>query len=49
MEEFIIPTYRHLKNMNPEFVSIKAFETDHNFTNKRDELVNSITEWIKSK
>ena len=49
MEEFIIPTYRHLKNMNPEFVSIKAFETDHNFTNKRDELANSITEWIKSK
>ena len=49
MEEFIIPTYRHLKNMNPEFVSIKAFETDHNFTNKRDDLANSITEWIKSK
>lgn len=49
MEEFIIPTYRHLKNMNPEFVSIEAFETDHNFTNKRDELANSITEWIKSK
>ena len=49
LEEFIIPTYRHLKNMNPEFVSIKAFETDHNFTNKRDELVNSITEWIKNK
>ncbi|NTW78031.1 MAG: alpha/beta hydrolase [Syntrophaceae bacterium] len=47
MEEFIIPTYRHLKNMNPEFVSIKAFETDHNFTNKRDELANSISEWIK--
>ena len=49
MEEFIIPTYRHLKNMNPEFVSIKAFETDHYFTNKRDELANSITEWINSK
>ena len=49
MEEFIIPTYRHLKNLNPEFVSIKAFETDHNFTNKRDDLANSITEWIKSK
>jgi uncharacterized protein len=49
MEEFIIPTYRHLKNMNPEFVSIKGFEADHNFTNKRDELANSISEWIKSK
>ncbi len=49
MEEFIIPTYRHLKNMNPEFVSIRAFETDHFFTNKRDELANSISEWVKSK
>lgn len=49
MEEFIIPTYRHLKNVNPESVSIKAFETDHNFTNYRDELANSITEWIKRK
>ena len=49
MEEFIIPTYRHLKNMNPEFVSIKAFETDHYFTDKRDELANSIIEWINSK
>jgi len=49
MEEFIIPTYRNLKNMNPESVSIKAIETDHYFTNKRDELANSITEWIKSK
>jgi uncharacterized protein len=46
MEEFIIPAYRHLKNMNPEFVSIKAFETDHYFTDKRDELANSIAEWI---
>ncbi|MGB8357654.1 MAG: alpha/beta fold hydrolase [Bacteroidales bacterium] len=49
MEEFIIPTYRHLKNMNPEFVSIKAFETDHYFTDKRDELANSIIEWINRK
>jgi uncharacterized protein len=49
MEEFIIPVYRHLKNMNPELVSIKAFETDHYFTNKRDELANSIADWTKSK
>jgi len=49
LEEFIIPTYRHLKNMNPEFVSIRAFETDHYFTNKRDELADSISEWVKSK
>ena len=49
MEEFIIPTYRHLKNMYPEFVSIKAFETDHFFADIRDDLANSITEWVKSK
>jgi uncharacterized protein len=49
MEEFIVPTYRHLKNLNPETVSIKAFETEHTFANKREELANSISEWIKSK
>jgi len=49
MEEFIIPVYRYLKNMSPELVSIKAFETDHYFTNKRDELANSIADWTKSK
>jgi len=35
--------------LNPESVSIKAIETDHFFTNKRDELANALTEWIKSK
>lgn len=49
MEEFIIPSYRHLKNLNPEYVSIKAIETDHNFTGKRDDLANAIIEWVKSK
>jgi uncharacterized protein len=48
MEEFIIPTYRHLKNMYPEYVSIKAFETDHTFANKREELAKAISEWIKN-
>jgi fermentation-respiration switch protein FrsA (DUF1100 family) len=47
MEEFIIPAYRHLKKLNPESVSIKAIETDHNFTGNRDELANSIIEWVK--
>ncbi len=49
LEEFILPTYRHLKNLNPEAVSIKALETDHFFTNQRDELANAITAWIRSK
>lgn len=46
LEEFIIPAYRHLKALNPEVVSIKALETDHFFTNQRDELANVITDWI---
>lgn len=49
MEEFILPTYRHLRKLNPEGVSIKAIETDHSFTNARDELSATITAWIKSK
>jgi len=48
LEEFIIPAYRHLKALNPEAVSIKALETDHFFTNQRDELANAITEWVKT-
>ncbi len=46
MEEFIIPVYRHLKKRYPESISIRAFETDHNFTNTRDELAKSIIEWV---
>lgn len=49
MEEFIIPAYRHLKNSNPENVSIKAIETDHNFTKARVELANSIVAWVKNR
>jgi len=49
LEEFILPTYRHLKNLNPEAVSIKALETDHYFANQRDELAKTKIEWIKSK
>lgn len=47
MEEFIIPAYRNLKTLNPKFVHIKALETDHYFTNARDELANSILEWVR--
>lgn len=48
-EEFVIPAYRHLKTRNPENISIKAIETDHNFSNARDELANSIVEWVKNR
>lgn len=46
IETFILPTYRHLKKLYPAGVSIKAIETDHSFTNARDELANTITDWI---
>jgi len=47
IEEFIMPTYRNLKTLYPKFVNIKAIETDHYFTNARDELANSIIEWVR--
>ena len=46
MEEYILPIYRKLKSQNPEIVYIKAFNTDHTFSNVRDELANSIAEWV---
>ena len=46
MEEFIIPSYRKLKTLYPRSVSIKALETDHYFTDVRDELANIIIEWV---
>lgn len=46
MEEFIIPSYRKLKTLYPKSVSIKALEIDHNFTNARNELANTIIEWV---
>ena len=46
MEEYIIPLYRQLKSQNPEKVHIKAFDTDHTFGNVRDELANSIVQWV---
>jgi pimeloyl-ACP methyl ester carboxylesterase len=47
MEEYIIPVYRQLKNLNAQNVYIKALETDHSFGNVMDELTNSIADWIK--
>lgn len=46
MEEYIIPVYRQLKKLGSESVAIKAFDTDHYFSNSKDELTNAITEWI---
>jgi len=48
MEEYIIPIYRKLKSQNPEKVYIKAFDTDHTFGNVREELTNSIVEWVNN-
>ena len=45
LEEFIIPVYRQLKNLNAENVQIKAFDTDHSFGNAKEELTESILAW----
>jgi len=47
MEEFILPVYRNLKRLYPKSISIEAIETDHYFTNAKDELANAIIEWVK--
>jgi dienelactone hydrolase len=47
MEEYVIPVYRQLKMLNAENVYIKAFNTNHSFSNVMEELANSIAGWIK--
>ena len=48
MEINILPLYRKLQQLNAEHISIKGFESDHQFGNVGDDLVNTITDWIKN-
>jgi pimeloyl-ACP methyl ester carboxylesterase len=48
MEVNTLPLYRKLVVMNPEIVTITGFETDHSFRNVRNELAESIIQWIYS-
>lgn len=47
VEEFIIPLYRRLQELNAESIKIDVFNTDHSFRNVREELTETIHNWIK--
>ena len=46
VEEIIIPLYRRLLELNAENIKIKMYETDHSFSNVRDEIAVTIQNWI---
>jgi dipeptidyl aminopeptidase/acylaminoacyl peptidase len=46
LEDHILPLYRKLQELNAEHVKIKVFDTNHGFTNVREELAETITNWI---
>lgn len=48
VEEFIIPLYRRLQELNAENINIEVFDTDHSFRNVREELTETIHNWIKN-
>jgi len=47
LEVNTLPLYRKLQQLNAEHVSIKGFESDHQFGNVADDLAATITGWIK--
>jgi dipeptidyl aminopeptidase/acylaminoacyl peptidase len=49
LEEHIIPLYRKLQELNANNVEIIVFNTDHDFKNVREELTETIYNWIITK
>ena len=49
LEEHIIPLYRKLQELNAKNVEIIVFNTDHDFNNVREELTETIYNWIITK
>jgi dipeptidyl aminopeptidase/acylaminoacyl peptidase len=49
LEDHILPLYREFQKLGAEDVSIKVFDTDHYFANVKDELVKTLSDWIKLK
>lgn len=47
LEVNTLPLYRRLLQLKAENITIKSFETDHSFSNVRDDLANTIIDWIK--
>ena len=48
LEVNTLPLLRKLLQLKAEKISIKGFETDHSFRNVRDELGNTIINWINN-
>jgi dipeptidyl aminopeptidase/acylaminoacyl peptidase len=46
-DHIILPLYRALKNEKAKNVRIVAFQDNHSFKNSREELAQTIIEWIK--
>lgn len=49
LEEHILPLFRRLQELKAESAKIKVFETDHTFLNVREELNETLIDWIKKK
>ena len=47
IEENVLPLYRQLKRLKSEKVYIKVFDTNHGFSNVKDDLINVIVDWTK--
>ena len=49
LEEHILPLYRKLQELKSEKIQIQVFNTDHSFRNVKEELSETIEDWIKNK
>jgi uncharacterized protein len=47
IEENCLPLYEQLKQLKSEKVDIKVFDTDHSFSNVKDDLIKVIVGWTK--
>jgi dienelactone hydrolase len=47
MEQIVLPLYRALQKEKAQHVKIIAFQDDHWFVNTRDELAQSLLDWLK--
>ena len=47
IEENVLPLYRQLRRLKSEKVNIKVFDTNHGFSNVKDDLIKVILDWTK--
>jgi dipeptidyl aminopeptidase/acylaminoacyl peptidase len=48
IDQHILPFYRALKKEKAKYVKIVAFQDDHYFRNSRNEVAQTLTEWLKT-